>query len=138
MAYQNRRGKAGNEVFTSVRTNGRNTLEAFETQEAIQALGKLALACVQGKASLYLRANRDASLTVRIYDGDEKYEEVLSGSEDLDLAVEETIEGIWGRDTVTQVRRAAVGVASQAARGATKQARVAQRPENEQTEAPQG
>jgi len=93
------------EKYSSLRSSRNNGEEDTFTRYNMEAISKLYTACLQHGASFYSRPNRDGSITVRIYDGEAKYEEILSSREDFDLACEEMIEALYGQETVGQVRR---------------------------------
>lgn len=94
-----------NDNFTKLRdTSKAGATETF-TRDNVLALAKLQTACLRNNASYYGRKNRDSSITVRIYDGEDKYEETLGATEDWDLACEEMIEALWGLGAVALERR---------------------------------
>lgn len=94
-----------NDTFSRLRNNdGTESADMFSTDNA-ESLAKLLTACLSNGASFYGRKNRDNSITIRIYDGDDKYEEVLGHTEDWDIACEEMIEALWGIAAVTVARK---------------------------------
>lgn len=93
------------ETYTTLRgTSGTARFFSLDQNTAF-ALAKLVYGCLVEGHSIYFRRNRDDSITVRIYAGDERYEEVISPNEDLDLASEEIVEALAGLDLVASMRR---------------------------------
>lgn len=100
------------ETYSSLRSKSDTTTGDLLSSDNVISLSKLIGACLSNGASCYLRKNKDTSITVRIFDQDEKYEELLTARDDWDLACEEMIDALYGAQVVAQWRRAFVGKAT--------------------------
>lgn len=97
-----------NDTFTGILKREGNNAAVYHHKDALTALGKLSLACVRYEAACYYRANKDGSITCRVYTGDDKYEEVLRPGDDVDYLVEQMIEALFGMQVVGEMRRASL------------------------------
>ena len=77
-------------TYQSVRKTATNAIDDLEYADAI-GIAKLILGAVLSDMAVYCKKGRGGTLLVRIYDGDDKYEEVIGSEEDIEVACEEIL-----------------------------------------------
>lgn len=75
------------------------------TQSQADGLAKLFISCIHQKAGLYVSVGRYGTVNVKIYDGDDKYAEVIELSDQTEELCEELIEALWSLDQVSAARQ---------------------------------
>lgn len=97
--------RSGTEFKSVLDRNERGQPDKLTASQA-EGLAKLMVACLKQGAALYVAPERYGTVKLRIYDGDDKYEEHMELNLTTEELCEELIEAIWDLDTVGYARRA--------------------------------